>query len=52
MRWPWERITRSDREREQAEARTIAVRSHIRILVRELETTLDRIAEQAAHRER
>jgi hypothetical protein len=52
MRWPWERLTRTDTERAQAEARTLAVRSHIRILVRELETTLDRIAEQAASHER
>lgn len=47
MRWPWMRVTRSEEERAQAEARTLAVRSHIRILVRELTLTLDRIADKA-----
>ena len=47
MRWPWQRITRSAREQEEAEATVVAARSHIRVLARELEATLDRIADKA-----
>lgn len=47
VRWPWRRVTRTEHERQQAEARTMAVRSHIRILVNELNLTLDRIADKA-----
>lgn len=47
VRWPWSRVTRTDQERKQAEVRAMAVRSHIRILVNELNQTLDRIADKA-----
>lgn len=40
-------VTRTLEERENAEARTLAVRSHLRILVNELNITLDRIADKA-----
>lgn len=47
MRWPWERVTRSETETERAEAVVLQARSHIRVLVNELEQTLDRIADKA-----
>lgn len=47
MRWPWQSVTRSQREQEEAEATVTAARSHIRLLARELEVTLDRIADKA-----
>ena len=47
MRWPWQPVTRTLREQEQAEVNVLAARSHIRILVTELEATLDRIADKA-----
>ena len=47
MRWPWQRITRSMKEQERAEVAVLAARSHIRVLVTELEATLDRIGEKA-----
>ena len=47
MKWPWQTITRSLKEQERAEINVLAARSHIRVLVNELEATLDRIADQA-----
>lgn len=47
MRWPWQPITRSLREQERAEVAVLAARSHLRVLVNELEATLDRIADKA-----
>lgn len=47
MRWPWERVTRTPQERERAEQSVMAVRSHIRLLVNELVSTLDRIEAKA-----
>ena len=52
MRWPWQPITRSLKEQERAEINVLAARSHIRVLVLELQSTLDRIedkAERLAH---
>lgn len=47
MRWPWQRVTRSLKEQERAEQTVLAARSHIRVLVNELELVLDRIADKA-----
>lgn len=47
MRWPWQPVTRSLKEQEKAEIAVLAARSHLRILVTELEVTLDRIADKA-----
>lgn len=47
MRWPWERVTRTETEQERAEDMVRAARSHIRVLVTDLEATLDRIADKA-----
>lgn len=47
MRWPWTPVTRSVEERQAAERSVLAVRSHLRILVNELNVTLDRIADKA-----
>lgn len=47
MRWPWQRVTRTASERQEAELSVMAARSHIRVLVNELEATLDRISDKA-----
>ena len=52
MRWPWAPVTRTLKEQEKAEVAVLAARSHIRVLVGELQATLDRIedkAERLAH---
>lgn len=43
MRLPWTKETRSAAEEAEAEARYLAVRSHLSILLHELQSTLDRI---------
>lgn len=47
MKWPWHRVTRTQTEQQEAEVNVAAARSHIRLLVTELEATLDRIADKA-----
>lgn len=47
MRAPWARVTRSREEIEAADRAVAAVRSHLRVLVTELEQTLDRIEDKA-----
>lgn len=47
MRWPWSRVTRTQDEQRAAEITVMAARSHIRTLVVELESTLDRIGDKA-----
>lgn len=47
MRWPWDRVTRTQDEQQAAEINVAAARSHIRTLVIELESTLDRIGDKA-----
>jgi hypothetical protein len=47
MRWPWRRVTRTKTEQDAAELNVVAVRSHLRVLVHELESTLDRIGDKA-----
>jgi hypothetical protein len=41
------RVTRTDDEQKAAEVQVMAARSHIRLLVHELEATLDRIGDKA-----
>jgi predicted kinase len=47
VRWPWQRVTRTQTEQQRAEITVMAARSHIRTLVIELESTLDRIGDKA-----
>lgn len=47
MKWPWQPVTRSLKEQQQAEVSVLAARSHIRVLVAELQATLDRIEDKA-----
>lgn len=46
MRLPWAKTTRSDKESAEAEARYEGARSHLSILLRELEQTLSRIEDK------
>lgn len=47
MRWPWVRVTRTLREQEAADIAVTAARSHLRVLVNELESTLERVGAKA-----
>lgn len=46
MRWPWQAPTRSEEERWAAEQAVAFARSHLRVLVSELQKTLDRVEDK------
>lgn len=46
MRLPWATDTRSDADQREAEERYRAARSHLSVLLRELQITLDRIEDK------
>lgn len=47
MRLPWQRVTRTREELAEADQRVAQVRSHLRVLLAELDATLVKVEDKA-----